>query len=226
MALTFYNSANLTSTMSSTGVYMDTVQAIQTTSTPTFYGLTVSTGTGQITLGTNTVINANSTPHLQVCTIPNIGTGCTFIMSELAQTMNGTKTFSTGIYLPTYGGTPSQFGYYEEYDHVTGWTGPIAPGSNTTCKITRVGRVCTMMIPAITSVGISNASILKMLSPLPNRFCPATECYMEYGLIVDNGVNGNGYFLVREVGSDQKFYFGTNLTGGFSSNTGTTGLLA
>lgn len=171
---------------------------------------------GQLLIGTSSGVPNQSTltpgSNIQITN----GSGSITIDTSL------TPTF-TSVTLATTGGTPTALAYYEEYTHTTTFSGPISTTSSKDCLFTRVGRVVTIFIPGVIGTGISASSTLHMDTAVPNRFCPGIEVYFQGVYVQDNGIQTLGYFLVRSLGSDQKFYFGINFNGPFSSNAGNTG---
>jgi uncharacterized protein (UPF0218 family) len=71
-------------------------QSINSTATPTFASMTLSATTNQLVLGTTntTTINSTAPAASRVYTIPDTAANANFVMTELAQTINGNKTLS------------------------------------------------------------------------------------------------------------------------------------
>jgi hypothetical protein len=78
------------------------------------------------------------------------------------------KGNGSGIMLPTTGGTATPFGYYEEYDHVTTFTGPNTSPS-LTLKITRIGRQVHCLLPSHWAPSTVSTAFF-MTVPFPARF--------------------------------------------------------
>jgi len=78
------------------------------------------------------------------------------------------KGNGSGIMLPTTGGTATPLGYYEEYDHLTTFTGPNT-SPVLTLKITRIGRLVTVLLPGHWAPSTVSASY-NMTTPFPARF--------------------------------------------------------
>ena len=161
----------------------------------------------------------------QVVVTPGAGTITLSLPQNIATT--STPTFSS-VSLATTGGTATALSYYEEYTHATTYSGPIPTTASQNIIFTRVGRMVTVYLPLI-GTGNSTSGVLEMNTAVPARFCPPSEIYFWSALTIANGVNSQGYLLVRQVGSTQKFYWGQGLTtvgGVFPANTGSTGVVS
>lgn len=93
---TINGTANQISVGSAAGaITLSTPQNIATTSTPTFASMTLSSITNQITLGTTntTTISATAPSASRTYTLADVGADASFVMTESAQTINGTKSF-------------------------------------------------------------------------------------------------------------------------------------
>ena len=99
-------------------------------------------------------------------------------MTEGDQTLNGLKTFGTGVKLPTVGGTATSFDYFEEYsgsyDHLN-WGS--ASSDAVPYRIQRSGTKVNMFIPGFTLTTTTNDNNITITSvnPLPSRFLPAAS---------------------------------------------------
>jgi hypothetical protein len=78
------------------------------------------------------------------------------------------KGNGSGIMLPTTGGTATPLNYYEEYNHVTTFTG-ANNSPPLTLKITRIGRQVTVTCPGHWGAGTA-ATFFTMTTPFPARF--------------------------------------------------------
>jgi enhancing lycopene biosynthesis protein 2 len=106
-----------------------------------------------------------------------------------------------GLYLPSAGGTASKLNYYEEYAHSTTFTGIWASPPSKTVKITRFGRIVTLMIPP-TMVTSNTSAVVTMGTVLPPRFRPASgEDASGACLAIDNGTAVHGCYRVMNDGS-------------------------
>lgn len=192
-------------------------QNLQTSASPSFVALT---------LNSSSPLVINSTPDrfaLQCATgvgasnstftLPRTGTTADFIVSETAQTINGTKTFGSGIMLPTSGGTATSFSYYEEYTHTTSWNGAYGASSvSGNVTVTRIGRMVTCQFPQILGTCTATFS-LWMIVNLPARFCPPSDLYIVQGIAqtAAGTINSSGIFYISATGNFQ-FHNGVGQT--------------
>lgn len=99
-------------------------------------------------------------------------TGATIISGGLGVAKTG--YFGTGIVLPASGGTPTLLNYHEEHTQSTNFTGPWASNQAADIRYTRIGRVVTMHIPAVTAAATS-ATAVTMVDDIPARFRPTNN---------------------------------------------------
>ena len=214
---------------SSGNIVIGTVQNIATSSSPTFYKLTLDgAGTPQIVMGGVSVpfsitLRAPIPSSNRIYTIPDVSANADFVMTEGAQTINGVKAITNGITL----NTAAILDYYAVYNHITTWGGPIPVTAPLTCVFTRIGRQVTVVIPQIQGTGNSVTSSLIMTTPVPVQFCPLNDIYFWSALTINNGFNSLGHFNVRQAGGSQLFSFGQDLipANGFGANSGVTGTI-
>jgi hypothetical protein len=83
-----------------------------------------------------------------------------------------------------------------------------------------------VFLAGVAGTGNSTSGVLEMNTAVPARFCPPSEIYFWSALTVANGVNSQGFFLVRAAGSTKKFYWGQGLGAVFPANTGSTGVIS
>ena len=129
--------------------------------------LAVSATTNQLRLGTtNTVTLTSPAPAAsRTYTIPDTGANSSFVMTDLAQTMNGVKTFSSAVVIPgatvgtnatttgltlnnsTASYVPTVLNYYEEFSTTFTFNDS---GTNislaSTLKLIRIGRKVTAQV--------------------------------------------------------------------------------
>lgn len=131
-----------------------------------------NTNSGDVTLATIGAVPNGSGASLsgQVLTLqPADGTN-PGILTTGTQTIAGNKTFSTGVTLPTTGGTASLMNFYEATTHATTFTG-AATTASLTIRLERIGNVVTMRIPLMT-IAFSTTGVFNNASALPTRFRP------------------------------------------------------
>jgi len=79
---------------------------------------------------------------------------------------------TTGLTLPTTGGTPTSLNYYEEFDTTIAVTGPWA-SQNLTVKFTRIGRIVVMTWGDLSvAITVASQKIASAAGAIPTRFRP------------------------------------------------------
>jgi len=230
-SVTIANAGGCNTTYSAGTLTFSMTQNLAGGASPSFVGLSLSglSGTALVATTGASALQSVTLANSNGCnTTFSAGTLTSSMSQNLASTASPTfaeLTLTTGVLLPTTGGTATALAYYEEYNHVTTWSGPIATTAAITCPITRVGRMVTIKIPSVNGTGNGTSSNLSMTTSPPARFCPTVQIYCEYGLTANNGVFSNGYFLIQPSGAGA-WFFGQGLTGPFAANTGSTGLFA
>lgn len=117
---------------------------------------------------------------------------------------------------------PSLTPGYEEYDHVTNFSGPFAAASRTV-RIVKVGKLVTLTFPETRiNPGNNTLSTISMATPIPARFRPRSDFYMPI-YITDNNVDQNavGYVVFTTAGAVGVGKLFT--TPSFSATTGAVG---
>lgn len=153
----------------------------------------------------------------RVWTVPDTGANANFVMTELAQTLNGLKTFGSGLQMSngTSGYTPTTFSYYEEGSFTGTFTGGTTSPTGTFYFI-RTGSMVSILVPAVTATANTTAvgftGLPARLSPARNISCP--------GVLVDNSTYFIGRYSIASAGTTILFKIAS---GGNLSGTGTTG---
>ncbi len=164
--------------------------------------LSISQTFNQLILGTTRKVTITApTPATtsRTHTIPDVGANANFIMSEGDQTLNGTKTFGSGILLPTSGGTPTAFDYYEEYDHVTTLAGPWTTNPSCTIRFVKIGKTVTLTSTADQyTASFSHPFIVRITSAFPEGFAPTNTIYAS-NVVMNAGVEFVYYFNVGVI---------------------------
>ena len=194
---------------------LQTIVGPKSFSTTTYFTQTIN----QLVIGTGTTITINApTPAAsRTYTMPDVLASASFIMSEGAQTINGDKTFGSGILLPTTGGTATALAHYEEYVHNTNLTGIWAAAKASVWDVTRVGRIVNCTLRADVLAVANTATTFIMSTALPARFrSPST--FRHYYLASDNAVAVQSRMDVQSNGL-LKFWSGNgvNFAGAGSS---------
>lgn len=106
------------------------------------------------------------------------------IVTTAAQTLAGEKTFSTGIKLPTTGGTAASLTYYEEFtysiqnaDLATQTGGGTFSSTSGTVRATRIGKAVILTLDsfATTTASSVNGILIQGSGALPARFRPTAD---------------------------------------------------
>jgi hypothetical protein len=177
-----------------------------------------NTNTGDITVGTfgSTPTANGASLSSQVLTLqPADGTN-PGLLTTAAQTLAGAKTFSTGVILPTSGGTGATLNYYETTTHATAFSGAATTGS-ITIQVERIGNIVCLRIPTMT-IAFATPGIFTSGTQLLARFRPAA-IWQQPVIIVDNNVPINGRIQMNTGGS----MFISASVGGGNFTSGTTG---
>ncbi len=103
----------------------------------------------------------------------------------------------TGISLPTSGGTATTLAYYQESTQSNTATGIWALGQALTLTFTRIGRIVTLIIPAVSSTS-NTASTITFSTAIPTQYRPANAIYVPFA-VIDNGVNKNGSLQISSA---------------------------
>jgi hypothetical protein len=117
------------------------------------------------------------------------------------------KTFSSGLQLPTSGGTPTTLNYYEEGTFVANFNASAGvSGSNTskTITYTRIGRMVTLYMAGITNMTSGTTAVLfaTAASTVPTRLIPASNLKWPTQAVFNNTFSTTcGEFAVQTDGS-------------------------
>lgn len=126
----------------------------------------------------------------------------------------------------TSGYVPSGLTYYEEYTNTIPFSGPWASPINSTIKITRIGRVCTLTILPIANTASTSASFITSSAAVPARFLPSVSAPVYGNSEVFDAVTMGGS-LVISTGGDitvgRYTVSGANVTLTSFSNSSTVG---
>jgi hypothetical protein len=136
---------------------------------------------------------------------------------------NGSPTFQ-GVTLPTSGGTPAVFSYYEEISAPINYTGIWGTGVvyAGTVNIVRLGK----FVSVSGTVAIHTATVAWFIDILgytiPSRFRPSAGNGFHSIMIYDNGGSKNGLFFVALNSGGMQIF---STPGQSFSGTGTSGPL-
>jgi hypothetical protein len=156
----------------------------------------------------------------QQLNIPNITGTDTLPTLGLAQTFSGQQTFSnsSGILLPTSGGTPAGLNYYEEYSNTITLTGPWASGQSCNMYIRRIGKMVTCGFSQVNTTTNSSATIT-CAGAIPVRFYSASIA-STIGFaypVISNGTEALLTMTVNMANGNITFYANQIFNGPFGS---------
>lgn len=99
------------------------------------------------------------------------------IVTTGSQTIAGLKNFSTGITLPTSGGTASTLDFYEESSFNLVFDVGMETGANTAAAVVRrIGKIVIMEVAQLlTTAGVTTTDWETNSNELPTRFRPASD---------------------------------------------------
>lgn len=160
-----------------------------------------NTNTGDVTIATIGAVPNGSGGSLsgQILTLQPANGSNPGLLTSGTQTIGGNKTFSTGITLPTSGGTASLLNYYEATTHITSFTAGVATIASLTIQIERIGNEVTMRIPSGTAT-FTSGNVFTSASALPTRFRP-TQVMQWPQIVTDNNLPILGRIQLTTGGS-------------------------
>ncbi len=115
-----------------------------------------------------------------------------------------TYTSIQNLLLPTTGGTPSPLNYYEELTLPVTYSGPWAVSQNRDIKITRIGRIVTLLFESVLQVATVNINIT-VTGTIPARFRPQSTADSNetwYSIpITDNTIVSTVFMSILNTGA-------------------------
>jgi hypothetical protein len=149
------------------------------------------------------------------------------VITSTNQSIAGEKTFSTGIKLPTSGGTPSLLNFYEEWSDVFTFTNIFSVNQIALVKLVRVGTMITMVVSGTlaTASGSSSATCVSTGSVvIPSRFRPSTSTHCGICNAINNSastpariqVSTGGVITITVISTT----WGTSGSNGFEASSG------
>jgi hypothetical protein len=142
----------------------------------------------------------------------------------------GQMTLTTGLSLPTIGGTSALLNYYEESNFTHAWGGPWASPISAAVRYTRIGRIVVASFGRCTGVSSNTARIVSDAIPL--RFRPVTPLHLGPWTTVVPAVNNSATAITATITFDtSNWYIYTDLSSalvgspfiGMFSGSGTVG---
>ena len=150
------------------------------------------------------------------------------VLTSGNQTVAGEKTFSTGIRLPTVGGTASLLDFYEVWNSTVTFSGPFTSNPTMNLFVVRVGRLVTISLEGClgTSPAFGTGNTASSTTNIiPARFLGGTKCFGTF-----KGYNGPGttvvavFMIVLSTGQIQvqlvSGNWGTSVNTGWDAMTG------
>lgn len=143
--------------------------------------LSIVTGSGQFfpnTLAGDFVITTeNALARIQIGVNPVVPSAMTIV--------NGAVNFNVPITLPTVGGTPSSFGYYEDFTQISNIVGAFGTPQPCSLRYIRIGNQTTMILVAqVTGAAATPvAGTALVVDTVPPRFLPANSIDMNIAII-------------------------------------------
>ncbi len=194
-------------------VMTEGAQTINNTKTFTS-GVSITALSNQLELGsgTTTTISAPVPATSAVYTIPDSGPAADFVMTEGIQTINGAKTlsdtttFGTGILLPTTGGTPTLFNFYEELTGSIDWISNAFVGTRSIAfQVVRNGSQVIFFSNGLPLEAASgSAGTILSSSDIPARFLPSavvSGAILTFASVTSNSVRVIGAFRISQGGN-------------------------
>ncbi len=141
--------------------------------------------------------------------------------TDVLSVNSGQVTISSGLLLPTSGGTAANLNHYEELTTTLTFSGIWASNQSVTGRIVRNGKLVTVMIPTLLATANTSARIdLTVGTALAVRFRPALVTYFVVR-IASNSVYTSGLLA---VGTDGLMQIYATVAGGNFTGAGTGGL--
>lgn len=94
------------------------------------------------------------------------------IVTTSAQDLAGIKTFTSGIKLPTSGGTAATLDVYEDYSETHSVSGAFS--NSATLRILMIGKQVTIEIPGFSGTASGSSNTYGSSAAIPSRFRPST----------------------------------------------------
>jgi hypothetical protein len=159
-----------------------------------------------------TIVSGLTTPHTY--TLPEVGANAEFLMTEGAQTANGTKTFNDGIRFLTSGGLVTTLNNYEENSiNPLGFTSNTFIGTvNRMLRITKIGNLVNLRVTALSTAanGGADDTIQTVVGVLPERFRPLSDTRAPCTIVQTLAILGCGQIEVLTTGQIRFYYLDTS----------------
>ena len=129
-----------------------------------------------------------------------------------------------GLYLPTSGGTPSNFNYYEEALSLsTTFQSSGGGGTSTTITqyLTRIGNMCFIFCPTI-RINANGYNITSSITIIPSRFRPTSEQTNNIQTVNIGAMLDTGGMVIKTDGGMRLYKSNSNPSFSVGDNSGTT----
>lgn len=136
--------------------------------------------------------------------IPDVSSTTRGLVNSTTQTIPGLKTFSTGVALPTSGGTASTLDYYEEHSFNLIFDSGMETGANTAAAtIRRIGKFVSMEVAQlITTAGVTTADWATNSAEIPSRFRPSADVVLSVRTVNNNTTDStSGILAITSAGN-------------------------
>lgn len=136
----------------------------------------VCNGTGFTTMAqraplpTTSVVNNIASYNDTTGTLKDSGVSATSVVTAGSSPTLGTLTLTTGLLLPTSGGTPATLDFYEVFQGTITWSGIWASSITANVTYVRLGRQVTVTFQRAFAAGTTNSQIVS--DAIPARFRP------------------------------------------------------
>jgi hypothetical protein len=148
--------------------------------------------------------SGGSTQGFITVRLPDATVNCSLVTTVDAQNIGGLKAFTTGLTLPTTGGTAATMDHYEKsYTHTTTWSQVYASPTSCNLNITRLGNSVLVHFPVITGSYSAGTGVFTMDTVLPARLRPTADLTFSGLAVVLNGtLLGTGtIFITASTGA-------------------------
>lgn len=130
----------------------------------------------------------------------------------MSTSSGGVATFAGNVFLPTSGGTATALNYYEEYSSASvTYSGIWAASQTGSLRVTRVGKMVTLWLGAISAIANTASTITVPAATIPTRFVGANDAFASFIRM---------YFVVRDNGTDKYGNFTLSADGSFRISAG------
>ena len=182
--------------------------------------LTLDSGASNVTVPGNSVFTGTVTMNNATQSTSNT-TGGLILAGGLGCNKN---IYCNGLYLPTSGGTKSDFNYYEESVSLSTTFQANGSGGTTTTitqYLTRIGNICFLFCPTI-RINANGYDIVSSTTIIPARFRPTSEQTNNIQTVNIGSYLDTGGMVIGTTGSMRLYKSNTSPSFSVGTNSGTT----